>query len=140
MSDGRRFVFDTNTLISAVLIKNSLPRQAFDLALEKGSLCISAATLAELQSILGRTKFDKYISPDERVAFITAFIAVANWVEVAHKVEICRDPKDNKFLELALSAGAEMIITGDDDLRVLDPFQGIRILTPRQCVEEESSR
>jgi predicted nucleic acid-binding protein len=59
---------------------------------------------------------------------------------VAHKVEICRDPKDNKFLELALSAGAEMIITGDDDLRVLDPFQGIRILTPRQCVEEESSR
>jgi len=48
----------------------------------------------------------------------------------APEIEItdCRDPKDNKFLELAVTANASCIITGDDDLLVLHPFRNIPIL------------
>lgn len=48
------------------------------------------------------------------------------------KIRICRDPKDNKYLELAVSSDANFIISGDKDLLVLHPFRKISILTPDQ--------
>jgi putative PIN family toxin of toxin-antitoxin system len=61
---------------------------------------------------------------------LDALIEYAFWVEVNTQVTVCRDPKDDKFLSLAVSGGATYIVTGDKDLLALDPFQGIRILTP----------
>lgn len=49
-------------------------------------------------------------------------------IVVTHIIQACRDPKDDKFLELAKSANADCIITKDDDLLVLNPFEGITIL------------
>jgi putative PIN family toxin of toxin-antitoxin system len=54
---------------------------------------------------------------------------LAEITPVSISIDICRDRKDNKFLELAVSAGATCIITGDKDLLVLNPFKGILILT-----------
>jgi predicted nucleic acid-binding protein len=51
-------------------------------------------------------------------------------VDPVESVSDCRDAKDNKYLELALAAGASAIITGDGDLLALDPWRGIRIVTP----------
>jgi uncharacterized protein len=77
-----------------------------------------------------RPKFDKYVSTDKRLLAISAFEKKSQLIQVIVKVDICRDPKDNKFLELAIDSGAACIITWDKDLLVLNPFEGIPILTP----------
>jgi len=61
-----RFVFDTNVAISAVLLKKSVSRRAFDKARANGKLLISTDTLNELQQVLQREKFQKYITEQER--------------------------------------------------------------------------
>lgn len=58
-----------------------------------------------------------------------------HWINVDVEIAACRDPKDDKFLSLAVSGHATHIITGDQDILALDPFQGIRILTPRDFLE-----
>ena len=60
--------------------------------------------------------------------------------EPRDQVTDCRDPKDNKYLELALAAGAHFIVSSDDDLLVLDPWRGIRILRPVDYVRLRESR
>ncbi len=83
----------------------------------------------EFVEVLFREKFDKYFDNDnERWRIINK--VELNSIVIASEVLItdCRDPKDNKFLELAISASASCIITGDKDLLVLHPFRGIPIL------------
>jgi putative PIN family toxin of toxin-antitoxin system len=54
---------------------------------------------------------------------------VGQHIQVSVSINLCRDPKDNKFLELAIEAGAACTITGDKDLLVLHPFENIPILS-----------
>ena len=54
----------------------------------------------------------------------------AIWFDPAVRITDCRDPKDDKYLELALAAGAETIVSSDNDLLVLHPWCGVRILNP----------
>jgi len=124
-------VFDTNVLVSAALFSRSIPRQAFEKALLDGDVLFSKATHAELVEVLDRPKFDKYLSKSERLRFISLFVEAAILVEVAETITVCRDPKDNKFLELAISGRATYIVSGDDDLLELHPFGGITILQPQ---------
>ena len=135
MSDGR-FVFDTNAIVSAVLLKQSVARQAFDKALAKGRLLISLATVDELNEVLRRDKFNKYIREEERLEFLAALIREAILIEITVTITDCRDPKDNKFLELAVSGDAECIISGDNHLLSLQPFRGITILSPGDFSEQ----
>jgi putative PIN family toxin of toxin-antitoxin system len=58
------------------------------------------------------------------------FISTSELVSITEKIAVCRDEKDNKFLELAVSSNANIIVTGDLDLLVLNPFQAIEIVTP----------
>jgi len=67
--------------------------------------------------------------------FVSAFVRHGEWVEIAERLDVCRDPKDNMFLELAVSGNAFCIVTGDDDLLALRSFRGVKIMTPRQFVE-----
>jgi uncharacterized protein len=60
---------------------------------------------------------------------------VAQWVDVDVQISACGDPKDDKFLSLAVSGHATHIITGDADLLALHPFQGIQILAPGTFLE-----
>jgi uncharacterized protein len=64
------------------------------------------------------------------VANLREIFAEGELVAITERVTACRDPKDNKFLELAVNGPADIIISGDDDLLVLDPFRNIPILTP----------
>ena len=123
------FVFDTNSLISANLTPNSVNRQAFDKARELGIPVYSKSTLAEFTDKLNHPKFDKYISKQNRLLAIAAYEKRGQLIDVSIRLDACRDPKDNKFLELAVEAGAACIITGDKDLLTLHPFQNIPILT-----------
>lgn len=130
-----RFVFDTNAFVSAALIKRSVPRRAFDKALKQGKVLVSQATIEELNNVLRREGFDRYVTEDERVEFIAALARQARLVEITETITECRDPKDNKFLELAVSGDAACIVSGDDDLLALHPFRGILVLTPRQFLD-----
>ena len=84
----------------------------------------------ELADVLGRPKFDRYASVDDRLQFLRLIGRVVEIVPIIQKVQACRDPKDDKFLELAVNGQAECILTGDHDLLALDPFCGIRIQSP----------
>lgn len=122
------FVIDTNTLISAFLFRYSSPRQALEKADTKGKICSSSNTFNEFSEVFLRSKFDKYISPEEKLLALNKFKERAIFIEISETIADCRDPKDNKFLELAVSANASCIITGDKDLLILHPFRGIPIL------------
>ena len=130
-----RFVFDTNVLVSALLLEHSTSRRAFDRALNHGKLLLSFAVLRELNEVLSRKQFRKYVDEDDARRFLASLVREAEWVEVSAKITACRDPNDDKFLELAVSGLATHIVTGDQDLLALDPFQGISILTPHAFLE-----
>ena len=130
-----RIVLDTNTLVSAALIKKSISRDAFDKALQIGQLLASEKTLNELADVLAREKFDKYVSLKERQEFYVSYLEIVNMKDIVEVITDCRDSKDNKFLEIAVSGKANIIVSGDADLLVLHPYRTIEILTPRQFLE-----
>ena len=66
---------------------------------------------------------------EERIQFVARFFADAEIIEIKEKITACRDRKDDKFLELAVNGKADYIITGDQDLLVLHPFQNIVIIS-----------
>ncbi|MCB1863728.1 MAG: putative toxin-antitoxin system toxin component, PIN family, partial [Gammaproteobacteria bacterium] len=92
-------------------------------------------TLNELAEVLSRPKFDPYISLNDRQEFFRVFGRVAERVPIVRRVHVCRDPKDDKFLELAINGQASHIVTGDQDLLVLHPFHNIQIITPANYLE-----
>lgn len=126
----RNFIFDTNTLISALLKSDSTPRRAFDKAFYSGLLVFSNSTFSELREVLQRPKFHRYITQNEVDIFLNACSQVGQFVEPEIRVKDCRDPKDNKFLELAIASNAACIISGDEDLLVLNPYGSIISLDP----------
>lgn len=66
--------------------------------------------------MLRRPRFDRYIAEVDRLQFLATFIQDTTAIEVSETIAACRDPKDNKFLELAVSGNANCIMAGDDDL------------------------
>jgi putative PIN family toxin of toxin-antitoxin system len=86
--------------------------------------------MAELQQVLGRARFDKYMTEDDRLLFLEVLTRDVLPVEIIEAVVDCRDPKDNKFLEVAVNGHADCIVSGDGDLLVLNPFRGIVIVMP----------
>jgi len=126
------YVFDTNSVVSALLFEQSVPGRAFYAALERGKMLVSQGTVTELSEVLGREKFDRYLTREEREQFLIELLHEATAVEIIEEVHACRDPKDDKFLELAVSGRASCLVTGDQDLLALHPFRGIPILTPAQ--------
>jgi putative PIN family toxin of toxin-antitoxin system len=87
--------------------------------------------------VLRRPRLNKYVYEEERIQFLMMLLRESRIVRVNRIVEDCRDPKDNKYLELALEAGASCILSGDKDLLVLNPYHGIPILTPCEFLEAE---
>lgn len=137
MAKKRRFVFDTNVIVSALLIKRSVARRAFDKAREAGNILLSFEVIEELYDVLGRPAFDRYISEDDRLQFLTVLVKKSTLVEISEKIKECRDPKDDKFLDLAINGKADFIISGDGDLQILNPFRKISIVSPREFLEAD---
>ena len=132
MNESLRYVFDTGVIVSAALFKESTPGQALRAATEGGAILLSPATAKELQEVLIRPKFDDYVRLTTRKRFLAALLRRATVVETTESLHVCRDPRDDKFLELAVCGRASFIVTGDSDLLVLNPFQGIPIVTPAE--------
>ena len=101
-------------------------------------MLVSVATLAELHEVLLRQRFDRYVKEEERLDFLRELVRESELVEVTAEVAVCRDPNDDKFLELAVSGAATHIITGDDDLLSLHAFREIAIVSPYDFLTERN--
>ena len=135
MQARERAVVDTGVLISRILLPKSVPGQVVSKVVRYGRLLASTATMEELADVLARPKFDPYLTVAERQRFLRLVGRVAERVPIIHRIEACRDAKDDKFLELAINGNAAVVVTGDDDLLVLNPFRDVPILTPAEYLE-----
>jgi putative PIN family toxin of toxin-antitoxin system len=129
-----RVVVDTNVFVSAALKNPSQPALALRLAARHGVILKSASTEAQLLQVLGRPRLAPFLS-SKSVAWISQLLAGATPVTITEQITVCRDPTDDKFLELAVSGQADFILSGDADLLVLHPFRGIPILNPAGFIQ-----
>jgi putative PIN family toxin of toxin-antitoxin system len=125
-------VFDASALVGALLKEGSVPERAFENARVEETICLSEAVEAELRDVFSRPKFKRYLSTGRGASMLALITLNARRVEPRDTIRDCRDPSDNKYLELALAAGATTIVSSDSDLLVLHPWRGIDILTPAQ--------
>jgi len=121
-------VLDASTVVSGILFPQSTPAMAIRKARSTDVLCVSPEVIEEYQQVLSRPKFERFLSATERNDAVAALVAAARLFDPLPRVTDCRDPKDNKYLDLALAARAD-VVTGDQDLLVLDPWRGFRILS-----------
>ncbi len=135
MRARERIIADTNCLVSRLLLPSSVPGDAVRKAVDSGLLLVSEATMNELADVLARPKFDRYIGLEDRQQFLRMLLRVAEFVPIVYPVRECRDPKDDKFLEVALNGKANLIVTGDADLLALHPWRGIAIVSPARYLK-----
>jgi hypothetical protein len=130
-----RDVFDTGVIVRSLISKRSYSSLAFEVAASRDTILLSPATIAELGEVLSRVKFDRYSPLSVRRKLFARLVAIGEKIETTVSFTVCRDPKDNMILDLAVSGHADCVVTGDNDLLVLDPFQSIRIVTPEAFLE-----
>lgn len=138
MPTDSRIIVDTNALISRLLLPHSTVATAVRQVFSSATLLLSTATQEELVRVLARPKFDRYISVENRQQFFRLLNRQAEIVPIIRRVTACRDPKDDMFLELAINGEADTIITGDQGLLTLHPFQRIDIITPADYLTRHS--
>ncbi len=136
MPGARRLVLDTNVVLSGLLFPGSTPSWAL-LKAQDHEVLASDATLLELVEVTSRVRFDRYIDPGIRQRLVAEFAYACERIEILAPIRACRDPRDDKFLEVAVYGRADLIVSGDADLLALNPFQGIAVLTPVQYLEME---
>jgi uncharacterized protein len=135
MSSDKYIVVDTSVLISALLKPNSVPAQALEVARTHFKIAVSMETLTELTKVLSRNYLTRYRTIEERETFLVLYSELAEMVDITEHVTDCRDPKDNKFLDLALAANARILVSSDSDLLVLHPYRNIDIVTPSMFLQ-----
>lgn len=141
MSRIRRVILDTSTLVSAALRPGSVPDHALLKAMRTCEICASMETLEELAPVLDRGKFDRYLDKESRRAFVTVMrrhlrLFAVQQVDRDAVDPPCRDPADNKLLALALASEANALVSSDEDLLILSPWNGIPMLAPAEFMAE----
>jgi uncharacterized protein len=127
MPAARRVVVDTNTVVSGILISESVPGRLLRYLTEHCIFIFSAATRDELLEVIAREKFDRYVPFEAREKAVVILVRDGLLVTPRRQFHVCRDPKDDKFLDAAYAGHADSIISGDSDLRSLGKFEGIPI-------------
>lgn len=138
-----RVVLDTSILVRTRLNPGGTVGPVLDLLRDGHYTCLySDATLGELIEVLGRPRMVRRygITAEETEALIDLLILRGEAIDPTRAIEACRDPKDDKFLEVAVAGGANVLVTGDEDLLVLHPFEGIPIVGPREFLEMLSKK
>jgi putative PIN family toxin of toxin-antitoxin system len=135
MTKDLRVVLHTNLFVSILITKNGMAERALERAYMRYTFLYSDASMNELRDVLRRPKFERYATLAARERLIRLSFVGAKRIEIRDRVTDCVDAKDNKFLELALSGRADLILTGDDHLLRLGPWRGVAILTPRAFLE-----
>jgi uncharacterized protein len=127
---SRRVVFDTTTVVSALVFSNGRLAWLRQHWREGGCVpLISRATAAELTRVLRYPKFG--LSSDDAQELLADYLPHCEVIEVAERcAAVCRDARDQPFLDLAQSGRAELLISGDQDLLILAGQTTFLIETP----------
>ncbi len=130
-----RLVIDTNVFVSMIIRPGYLSDAIIE-KIDRGAIVLySAETLSELIEVLGRRKFARYTTKEDIAAFVGWLADAGELVAITREVKASADPKDNKFLSLAVSGAADAIISGDKKhLLSLGSFDGIPILSPSDFI------
>lgn len=121
-------------VVSALLKKEGTSRKSLMQALNNCLPLLATDTFNELNEVLNRPKFASFFSTEDKLAIIALMLERCQWVEVTSNVLACRDKNDNMLLNLVLDGGADILLTRDPDLLMLNPFQGIPILNPAEFI------
>ena len=125
-----RVVVDTNIYVSRYLRPHSVPGKVVEKVFSDMTPLTSIETWRELREVLHRPKFARFIQPDSLEMFLRRVFEISEKVPILTPIHACRDPRDDKFIELAVHGRADLLLTGDADLLALNPFHGVTILTP----------
>jgi uncharacterized protein len=117
-------------VVSAALKAEGIPARALLRAEEFDVFALSTAVDAEISAVFARPRFSDPVVQERCARVLTIMRSKAVWFDPTVRVNDCRDPKDDKYLELALAAGAEIIVSSDDDILVLNPWRGVQIVRP----------
>jgi len=128
-------VLDTNLVVSAAILMKSIASRCFDHAMTAQDTISSPLALDELLEVLKRTKFDKYVSVEDRLAVFADYSRLVRLVSSNTRISTCRDDDDNGLLEIAVDGQADVLVTGDLDLLVLNGQFLFVICTPRDYLE-----
>jgi hypothetical protein len=132
----RAFVLDCNVLVDAALFRQSFGRRALDIVRGLRDFVLSPAIFREVTEVLNRPRLRRYVEEHERRAFLRRLTEEALLAMPNEAIRVCRDPKDDIYLEAAVAANAEAIISRDKDLISLDPFRSTRIFEAQSFVEQ----
>lgn len=133
-----RAVVDTSILVRALLKPSGTVGPVLDLLIAgRFTLLYSESILEELEDVLNRPRLRRrFPMADEDVDGVLELIQLrGEEIVVEQGLSVCRDPKDDKFLEVAVKGRSDVIVTGDEDLLVLGPFEGIPIVGAREFLE-----
>lgn len=137
MSANLTVVIDTNVWISGIFFRRGVPASILRAWRDcRFEIVATSETLAELERKLREkaTKFGADLDLVEKwIQYVKTFARIVPAAATADGV--CRDPDDDKFLDAALSGGAEYIVSGDHDLQVLGEYQNVQVLSPREFAE-----
>ena len=129
-----KILIDTNIVISGLFF-HGLPNQLFkELDFEKFNVCINEEILDEYE----RQIYKKIINPKYKLnrELNDKFFSSLQRFEKFSDLKVCRDPKDDKFINCAIDAKAMYIVSGDNDLLTLKNFAGVEIVTAREFYEK----
>jgi len=128
-------VIDTNVLISAGLLPQSKTAQVLALAVAHFVIAQNQDTWHELETRIARPKFDRYFGDSGRLRHLVKIAQSIQGFEVRAAAAASRDKTDDKFIALAIDSGARILISGDPDLKDVQAYEGIEILSPAQFFE-----
>ena len=128
-------VIDTNVLISAGLLPQSKTAQVLALAVAHFVIAQNQDTWHELETRITRPKFDRYFGDSGRLRHLVKIAQSIQGFEVRAAASVSRDKTDDKFIALAIDSGASILISGDPDLKDVQAYEGIEILSPAQFFE-----
>ena len=135
---SKRIILDTNLWISFLISKKF--KEIDNLVQTKDfKLIFSNESIEEFIEVVERPKFKKFFSKKDIEKLLDIFDQYAELIKVKSKMNICRDPKDNFLLNLAVDGKADYLITGDKDLLVLEKVEKTQIITYRNLIEKINS-
>ncbi len=127
-SKAKRVILDTNLWISFLTSKDH--SKLDDIIFSKKCILVfSQELLDEFLEVVRRAKFRRFFSASDIEEILETIDEYADFVDVDSDVNVCRDTKDNFLLSLAIDGKADFLLTGDQDLLALNPFQKTKIIT-----------
>ena len=131
---SKKIILDTNLWISFLISKKFNP---IDNLIEnkKITLIFSDELISEFIEVVNRPKFEKYFSKNDIEKILDYFDQYGKLIEVKSDIKICRDEKDNFLLNLSTDSKADYLITGDNDLLVLEKIERTKIMSFTDFIE-----